>query len=203
MKEKDIDKEKDIFKDIEMLSQPLLTDDGFLNEACINELNGFIKSIPRRYERLEGDEEWSVKRWTFKDNITGALAKWAIRQSPYSCPDNLEEVINYLDACLEKEVDWRLSGMAELSLCDINKLLYDILYEQGITYFNNWNKSKKGNVEVQLVSRYSSKEDPDYDFIDLDALLGNVCLDIRTERRADDKFDKEFEEKYGEQKWDC
>lgn len=190
--------EKDIFKDIEMLSQPLLTEEGFLNEACMNELNVFISKMPRSHNRLRGDPEWTDKRWTFKKNITRGLAKYAISQSPYPCPDNLEEVINYLDACLEREIDWGSHGMAELSLCDINKLLYDILYEQGITYFDNWNKSKKGDVEVQFVSRGSPTPNPDYDFIDLDALLHNICLDIRLERRASDKFDKEFEEKYGE-----
>ena len=189
-------KKKNLFKDIEMLSQPLLTEEGFVNEACLNELNKAIQNAPKSYERLDGDSEWSVKRWTFKKDITGALAKYAISQSSYSCPDNLEDVIKYLDACLEKEVDWEKFGMAELSLCDISKLLYDILYEQRITYFDNWNKSKKGNVEIQFVSRYSGPENPDYSFIDLDALLHNVCLDIRLERRASDKFHKEFEEEY-------
>ena len=94
-------------------------------------------------------------------------------------------------------MNWGESGLAELSLCNINKLLYDILYEQGFSYFDNWNKSKKGNVEIQFTSRYSGREDPDYDFIDLDALLKNVCMDIRNERRDNDRFDKEFEEKYG------
>jgi len=189
---------KNILEDIEMLSQPLLTEEGFVNEACMNELNCWISNVPKIHDRENKDIEWNTKRWTFKKDITRGLAKWAISQSPYSCPDNLEDVIKYLDACLEREVDWDICGMAELSLCDISKLLYDILYEQGITYFNNWNKSKKGDVEIQFTSRYSSEKDPDYDFIDLDALLGNVCLDIRMERRASDKFDKEFEEKYGD-----
>jgi len=189
--------EKNIFenKDIEILSQPLLTEEGFLNEACINELKNSINDIPKPHNsNLTG--EWSKKRWTFKTDITGALAKYAISQSPYACPDNLADVIKYLDACLEKEVDWN-RGMMELSLSDISKLLYDILYEQDFIYFDNWNKSKKGNIDIQFTSRYSDKPDPDYDFIDLDALLGNVCLDIRMERRASDKFDEEFEKKYG------
>lgn len=190
---------EDPLKDIEMLSQPLLTEEGFINEACMNELKASINNIPKPYERNDGDSEWTEKRWTFKDHITRGLAKYAISQSPYSCPDNLEKVIRYLDACLEKEVDWGSHGMAELSLCDISKLLYDILYEQGFTYFDDWNKSKKGKTDMQFVSRDSSI-DPDYDFIDLDALLGNVCLDIRMERRANDQFDKEFEEEYGKKK---
>ena len=108
-------------------------------------------------------------------------------------------VIKYLDACLEKEIKWEMVGMAELSLCDISKLLYNILYEQGFSAFDNWNKSKKGNAEVQFVSRYSGQPDPDYGFIDLDALLRNVCLDIRMERRGSDKFNEEFEKEYGEE----
>ena len=190
--------EKDIFKDIEMLSQPLLTDEGFLNEACINELKGAMKDIPKLHNRRRDTKEWNTKRWTFKDEITGALAKYAISQSPYACPDNLEEVIKYLDACLENEIVWEAgTGWAELSLCDISKLLYDILYEQGFTYFDNWNKSKKGNVEIQFASRYSDKPDPDYDFIDLDALLNNVCLEIMKERRESDRNHEEFEKEYG------
>jgi len=191
-------KEDDI-KKIEMLSQPLLTEEGFLNEACMNELANAIKNLPKIHERTDRDAEWTTKRWLFKKHITKGLAKSAVSQSPYSCPDNLEEVIKYLDACLEKEVDWDVSGMAELSLCDISKLLYDILYEQGFTYFDNWNKSKKGDVEIQFVSSHDGPRNPDYDFIDLDALLSNVCLDIRMERRANDKFDKEFEEEYGKE----
>ena len=67
--------------------------------------------------------------------------------------------------------------MAELSLCEINKLCFDILYEQDVKEFDAWNEGE--------------------DFIDLDALLHNVCLDIRLERRAfkafNDKFDIENE----------
>jgi len=189
--------EKDIFDNIEMLSQPLFTEEGFINEACLNELNAAILNTPKNYERLDGDTEWTDKRWTFKSHITRGLAKYAISQSPYSCPDNLTEVIRYLDACLEKEVEWDDYRMAELSLCDISKLLYNILYEQGFVYFDDWNKPKKGKAEIQFVSSYDGVRDPDYDFIDLDALLHNVCLDIRMERRANKKFDEEFEEKYG------
>ena len=185
------------YKNIEMLSQPLLTDEGFINEACINELKSTISNIPNIHNRKQDDNEWSRKRVTFKTDITRGLAKYAISQSPYACPDNLEDVIKYLDACLEREVDWGSLDMAELSLCDISELLYSILYEQGFTYFDNWGKAKKGNVEIQFVSRYDVKPDPDYDFIDLDALLGNVCLDIRLERRDADSFNEEFEKEYG------
>jgi len=191
---------KDPFEDIEMLTQPFLTEEGFVNEACMNELGAAISNMPKNYDRLSDDIEWSQKRWTFKKDITRGLAKYAISQSPYSCPDNLTEVIRYLDACLEKEIDWGEHGMAELSLCDISKLLYSILYEQGFSFFDDWNKSKKGKADIKFVSGHDGPRDLDSDFIDLDALLHNVCLDIRMERRDFDKFNREFEEEYGKGK---
>jgi hypothetical protein len=187
--------------DAHMISQPFLTEEGFVNEACMNEFNKAIINMPKTYERLNNDIEWNVKRWTFKDDITGSFAKSAIKLSPYSCPNNLEKVIKYLDACLEKEIDWGEYGLVELSLCDINKLLYDILYEQNISICDEWNEPKKNwrKTEFSCLGE-ASKEDPDFDYISLDALFHNVCLDIRRERRADDKSDKEFKEEYGKDK---
>jgi len=162
--------------DMEIIEEPLLTEEGFINEACLNALGKAIQNMPKTYERLIDRPEWSEKRWTFKDGITSSLAKYAIRQSPHDCPKGLERVIGYLDACLSKLFEFDTGGMCELSLNEINKALYDILYEQGISDFDKWNEGE--------------------DFIDLDALLMNVCLDLRMERRENDKFDKEFEEKY-------
>ncbi len=183
-------------EEIERISEPFLTEEGFVNEACMNELGKAIKNMPKTHERLSNNEEWTRKSWTFKHNITGAFAKWAIRQSSYHCPSNLEQVVSYLSACLLKEVEWGEDySIAELSLCDINKLLYDILYEQGISYFDDWNKPKKEWRETDYdCLGDAERNDPDYGYIDLDALLHNACLDIRDERRRDDEFDEKFEE---------
>lgn len=179
--------------DIEFLKQPLLTEDGFLNEACVNEIQSVLNSIPPTYERLRDDEEWSNPRCVFKHDIVGAFAKWAIRQSPMGIPTGLESVCGYLDACLTRDVVWEY-GIAELSLCDINKLLHDILMNQNIKSFDDWNRSQ---AEKDGVDSCDIDDDPFrphqphpyHDFIDLDALLHNVCLDIRDERRVNDEFD--------------
>ena len=183
-------------EDMDIISEPFLTEEGFVNEACMNELGKAIKNTPKTHERLAHDEEWTKKRWTFKHDITGSFAKWAIRQSGYHCPSHLEQVVSYLSACLIKEVGWEEQHyIAELSLCDINKLLYDILYEQGVSYFDDWNKPKKEWRETDYdCLGEAERNDPDYGYIDLDALLRNVCLDIRDEKRRDDEFDKRFEE---------
>jgi len=124
-----------------IINQPLLTEEGCLNQACMNELEKAIDNSPKTYERLKNDFEWNEKVYTSISDITSALAKWAIRQSPYSYPERLDEVVKYLYACLRPSFDE--NGIDHLTLCEINKLLYDILYEQGVEAFDNWNKSKK------------------------------------------------------------
>jgi len=185
-----------------ILSQPFLTEEGFVNEACWNELCKAIDNMPPAYERLSDDPEWSEKKdkWTFKKDITSAFAKYAIKQCPSGIPDNLEKVLGYLDACLEKMVDWDVCGMTELSLCEINRLLHEILMDQGISFFDNWNKPKKDWRSDKRFDSFGDavNVDPDFDYIDLHALLRNVCLDIRMERRAAAAFDKKFEEEQKE-----
>lgn len=169
-----------------ILANPLLTEDGFLNEACLNELASAIKNMPKTYERCADDPEWSKKRITHYREITGGLAHWAVRQlgsGSKDCtlpfPPNLEKVVGYLHACIRKKFDE--FGWTDLSLCDISKMLYDILYEQNVSVFDEWN----------------TKEVLGEHWLDLDALLHNVCLTIRQERREHDRFDAEFEAKYG------
>ena len=187
----------------EMLEEPLMTEDGSVNEACLNELDAAIHGMPKSYYRLANDEEWSTERWTNKRDILAAFAKSATMLSPYPCPDNLEAVIKYLDTCLNSGVEWDNFGANELNLCCINKLLYDILYDQGIEYFDDWNKPKKNwrDSDFRCFDE-AERNDPDYGFIDLDALLHNTCLDIRMERRAFDKFNAEFEKNNPECKSD-
>lgn len=178
----------------EMLSQPLLTEEGALNPACMNELSAAIAGMGKTHERLADDSEWSEQQWVFPKDITGAFAMWACRQSPYGVPDGLESVCKYLHACLLKSVPWDVNEMAKLSLCEINKLLYEILYEQGVEAFNAWNRCRVGDTpEMAFSSRFDGPSDPDRDFIDLDALLHNVSLTIRDERRKDKAFDEKFE----------
>ena len=184
-----------------ILSQPLTTEDGFLNPACMNELGATLANMPKTHERLNGDPEWEKKHWIFVNYVTGYLAMWAIRQSPYTYPERLDEVIKYLDACLTLKAN--KEKMMEVSLCEINKMLYEILYEQGVEAFDNWNKCKKGDTpDISFTSRYDGKKDPDYDFVDLDALLHNVCISLRNDFRKDDEFDRKFKEEHGSLPWE-
>ena len=171
---------KNPLDDIHMLEQPLTTEDGFLNEACLNELAGAMAAIPPDHERLAGDPEWNTKRITNFREITGGLAHWAVRQIPEpddtAFPPGLEKMLGLLTAIIRPK--FNKLGWADFSLCDISKMLRDALWEEPI--FTSWNDEKvlKG-------------------WLDLDALLRNICLLIRQDRRAFDEFNRKFDEEYG------
>lgn len=168
--------------DIPFLENPLLTEEGFLNEACINELNAAISSMPETHERLSGDPEWNTKKLTSYRDITAALAYWLVHQfiedksAPAHAP-GLEEAISFLTSCIKSKFDE--NGFAMLSLCDINKLCWEVLSD--LPRFKSWNE----------------KETMGDHWLDLSALLHNVCITIRQDRRDFDAFNAKFEEEHG------
>jgi hypothetical protein len=167
------------------LTQPLTTDEGFVNEACMNELEMALSNMPRLHVRCQDDEEFTRKRITNWREVTGYFAMWACRQidqcDTSAYPPKLESVVGYLAASLRKHWsndpcvtdDW-----CKLSLNGISELLYDILW--GLKLFHTWNDK---NVLLG--------------WIDLDALITNVVVSIRDERRKHDAFDKKFNEENG------
>jgi len=178
--------------DFEIIDEPLVTEDGFLNEVAYKQMVNRIKNIEPAYERLKNNQEWSKKELTDKKQILSNFGKCAIRLSLYSIPSHLEEIICYLDKCLEKDISWDKDKYTYLSLCNINKLLYNILYEKNISYFDEWNEPKKDWRKSDFETFQEACEtDIDYDYISLDALLHNVCLEIREERRIFKAFDNE------------
>lgn len=167
--------------DIEMLSQPLTTDEGFLNEACLRELESAIINMPEAWDRLAGDPEWSTKMGATLTEVLSSFAKSTVQGFCGEVPPKFAEVFGFLRAslvtglfskCSDADIDFRYR---ELSLCEINKMLWDILGDLG--YFMDWNDSE------QVGERW----------VDLSALLHNVCLEIRSNRRHYVAFDRQFE----------
>jgi len=183
--------------EIPVLKEAFLTSDGLINPVCLAELGAAIGAMGKCHQRLSSDPEWSVRKWTFKHEIVGHFAMWACRLSPYGVPDNLEDVCRYLNAALDSVTEWETSQKwKECSLCDISQWLYDILYEQGITQFDAWNRCKVGATpEIAFTCLQDNKPNPDHDFIDLDALFLCVCVSICDERRKYKLFDDKLENK--------
>jgi len=186
----------DPFDDIPMLPEPLLTEEGFENPNFGPALSAAINNMPETYNRLADDPEWNTPRWTNYREVVGALAQWAIRNiADDTCadgpingppfPPDFEKVLGYVSACLKPQFMKLntcdpLVGCAEVSLCDINRMLHEILTIEEFAPFVAWN----------------TEEAMGKAWLDLSALLHNVCLTIRGERRANDQFDKEFEESW-------
>ncbi|QIG70210.1 hypothetical protein EVB87_110 [Rhizobium phage RHph_N28_1] len=129
--------------------------------------------------------------------IVGTFAKWAIQQSPYAVPDNLEVVCKALDERLVKALrpvtdDVRIVEIKPMGFQTTHakdtlvRLLTNILRD--IPEYQAWNESKNNNAKTDLVfaSRYGhmtadgtpAAYNPDNDFIDLHALVRNVAMTL-------------------------
>jgi hypothetical protein len=108
-----------------------------------------------------------------KRYILSELAKWAVAQSPYHRPNNLEVVLDKLNDGFgkwEKEYNY-------FSYKDLKNYLESML--KTIPEFLLWNERKNGNKsQYKFVDRYSTNNNPDDDFIDLDALIRNIANSI-------------------------
>lgn len=166
-----------------IIEEPMLTEEGFENPNFMPALLAALDSIPETYERLAGDPEWNTPRLTHYRHIVGALAMWAVRNLdddandvPYH-PEGLEQVVGYVAAVLKPQFDGDgcspMKGFKEVSLCEINKMLHVMLNDEKFAPFQEWDK-----------------------WLDLSALLHNVCLTIRDERRQWDEFERKFEEEW-------
>lgn len=138
--------------------------------------------------------ETNKRFWVFKHQIIGAFAKWAVRQSPYCYPDGLEKGLRLLDSEVSKQLAWSTIGMAKLSTQDILDVLDNVVKNPRNRVFVGWNTPKKNkNVKFLFTSRYHTPK-PDYDFIDLDALIRNTVTDIYRESESDAEFDRRVEQ---------
>jgi hypothetical protein len=118
----------------------------------------------------------SFMRLILKKYILSEVAKWAVAQSPYHRPDNLEIVLDKLNEGLGK---WSNDNMGYEKFT--YKRLMDFLSRElkRIPEFLLWNERKNGNQsQYKFIDRYSKDDNPDDDFIDLDALIRNVANSI-------------------------
>jgi hypothetical protein len=108
----------------------------------------------------------------------GALAMWAIRQSPYPIPDNLGIVVERFTELFPSDE----FGLHEVADQEALYALVGSISEQ-IPELLAWNERKNGREGMGFSSRYD-KPSPDDDFIDLSALWNNVARTIAAEERA-------------------
>ena len=110
------------------------------------------------------------------NQVTGYLAMWAVRQSPYPCPDNLELVLREFQKVATPQFP---DGVASLPMLKTTFRALALLLKEclePIPAFVAWNKRKNGDQRPYGFCSATSRPAPDDDFIDLDALYRNVAL---------------------------
>ncbi len=91
------------------------------------------------------------KLWNMDDvpvyiyDLLGVLAKWAVQQSPYLVPVNLQEAI------FEFSEAWDIKDDTKMSSRELLKIIYSTI--EKCTMIVAWNNPKKGNHEIVLSSR--------------------------------------------------
>lgn len=115
------------------------------------------------------------------DQVIGHFAMWAIRQSPYNIPENLETACEKLRYELEPTF---IDEFIKVDWINIDTALRDAFKK--IPEIEKWNKPKSQHGGNIFVTRHSNIN-PDDDFIDLGALARNVSMSVRGE---EEKYDK-------------
>jgi hypothetical protein len=118
-----------------------------------------------------------------KSVLLGVFAKYAVQQSPYHRPNNLEKVLDRLNENLDDLFKDEPLGVREFKNWQELESHLAVATEL-IPEFQQWNNRKNGNEEPSLafISRYDTPGDPDDDFIDLEALWRNVANEIEREQ---------------------
>lgn len=122
------------------------------------------------------------------NSIAGELASWAVQQSPYGCPEGLEQALTDFRAAWPTDED-----MAEIlpmrwwqNYDEIYRTLYALFCQT--PSIEAWNHRKNGRDGPGFCSRYDQPS-PDDDFIDLGALANNIAREVWKDALADKAFD--------------
>ena len=119
-------------------------------------------------------------RVVLKSVVVGHFAMWAARQNPYLLPESLDKGIEEFSQSLE----FGDAALVETTCAKLQKIVSDGISESDI--ISSWNVAKKGTGPV-FVTRYTEPE-PDFDFIDLNALARNIAHSVWLELCYDEGF---------------
>lgn len=129
--------------------------------------------------------------------ITGSLAMWAVRQSPYDVPDKLAEAIEGFSKALP--LVRMAPPMQQFYEIQEEDTLYRAISKavHAVPAILAWNERKNGrDAPFNFVSRVDPPRDPDDDFIDLGALARNASLSVWREGERDKAFDEDFDRRW-------
>lgn len=124
--------------------------------------------VNRKHERFDR------MVWAFKEDFTGALAKWLVKQSPYTVPDKLQNILTVFHERIPYDFDQ--NGMARVSLATMTENINNVL--ELIPDMIALNKRKNGREGMGFSSRFSEDPEPDDNFIDILAVAQNITCEF-------------------------
>lgn len=127
-----------------------------------------IREVNRMRKKLVWKDR--LERVVLKSVVVGHFGMWAIRQSPYLLPEELEKGIEEFS----QAQGFGNEPLLETTCANLEKIVADAISKSAV--IASWNVAKKGTGMV-FVSRYD-KPEQDCDFIDLDALARNVAHSV-------------------------
>lgn len=107
-----------------------------------------------------------------KKYLLGELARWAVNQSPYYVPDNLDIVLRKVaDLLPSYEFDGDY-GFKLISTKDFHKWFFSIITQ--VPELIEWNVPKSGHKNGLIFCSAFDKPNADDDIVDLSALVNNI-----------------------------
>lgn len=132
----------------------------------------------------EGPEE---QRSILLTELQGAVAKWAVRQSPYPYPQGLDGVLEKVTAAVLANLHRPEAGMPEVLSHYGTVMLFGAAETFGalldrhllpLEEVQAWNQRRNGNTAPFGFVSATRGPAPDDDFIDLDALRRNILEEL-------------------------
>lgn len=109
-------------------------------------------------------------------SLRGIVARWAVQQSPYPAgPEGLGEVLTELTRRFDAKKGKELFLVVPATRAALRSLLEGLLLTQ--PQVHKWNARKNARFGNAVAWSHGAN-DPDDDFIDLDALLQNVVSSL-------------------------
>lgn len=119
-----------------------------------------------------------------QNDLVGAVARYAVLQSPYPVPDDLETALRKFAELLKSDPAFKNPvidvPLVKTPVAEFHRW-YEIVELLDRTLFTlpevqRWNERKNGEQGHAFVSIHEGRPDPDDDFVDLDALARNVAM---------------------------
>ena len=110
----------------------------------------------------------NILKYLSKKDFTGSVAKWSVKLSPHSCPDDLDRVIIKADGA------WPSNDVKEWSYDDFDEFVNLFIFNTPEIVAWNSTKSGRDYGDHKFITAFDLSSNIEDDFVDLHALKINI-----------------------------